>query len=636
MTTGSFGRPERSGRPDPRDHPRPPGRPGPPGRSAGPAWHVRVECGPEVGAGFLVSERHVLTCAHVVDHGDGATVALANSGRPEPLSARVVARGGWRGGGDPGDVAVLELDVPVSGVPAARFADPGDAHGRVGRDLVSYGFPEGFDEGTLAKYRPFAGQLIADEWVHLEAVSAHGQPLAAGFSGSAAVIEGTGLVAGMVTSIAADPEVRTGRMLPVQVLVRYWPPLADLVPTPGYDRAEKAALRDLVARVDEYGHAECPADELYAHAAGPLAPEPPPGGFGTLWDALWFLLSEVRARPDADPVARFADRLAAHVADPELRLGLRAWARGRTGDDRAGGTDRADGADRTGGADRTAAPDGGAAPGDVRPWSPILVEIDHSGADRGVYLVEVSACHDRGRRVVGTGKLPKRCVKSRVREWIGDAYWELEQDGRDLIAFVLPRAWLNEPVDRWPRAKGDTSPIGLFSPVVVMDLERRRDGALQRRLKEKWQLIERQRDGLELRAVACGDTRSLPLLGKLRKGCELAGFPGPPRAGAARKLLEAGLNAPSPALLWPRTGCRGDHAADDGPCPGSAFLRELARRIEGTPAAELPDAVMRLREEVAEAEAAGEDAHWARDLTLLWEDPRWFPETTGYRRSPTG
>ncbi|MFI6639875.1 trypsin-like peptidase domain-containing protein [Streptomyces sp. NPDC050504] len=631
MTSGSSGR---TGTP---------GRPGHPGGSAGPAWHVRVECGPEVGAGFLVSERHVLTCAHVVRYDDGATVALANSGRPEPLSARVVARGTWQRETDPGDVAVLELDAPVSGVPAARFADPGDAYARAGRDLVAYGFPVGFDEGALAKYRPFAGQLIADEWVHLEAVSGHGQPLAEGFSGSAAVIEGTGLVAGMVTSIAADPGVRTGRMLPVQVLVRYWPPLADLVPTPGYERAEKTELRELVARVEEYGHAECRADELYAHAAGGLAPEPPPGGFRTLWDALWFLLSEVSAGPDADPAARFAERLAAHVADPELRLGLRSWARGRTGG-RDGGARRSttgrtagDGTGGNGTAGNGTAGDGtpgGAAAGAVRPWSPILVEIDHSGADRGVYLVEVSACHDRGRRVVGTGKLPKRCVKPRVREWIGDAYWELAQDGRDLIAFVLPRAWLNEPVDRWPRAKGDTSPIGLFSPVVVMDLERRRDGALQRRLKEKWQLIDRQPAGLELRAVACGDTRSQPLLGRLRRGCELAGFPGPPRAGAARRLLEAGLNAPSPALLWSRTGCRGDHAAD-APCPGDEFLRELARRIEGTPAAELPDAVLRLREEAADAEASGEAAHWARDLTLLWEDPRWFPETTGYRRPPT-
>lgn len=79
-------------------------------------------------------------------------------------------------------------------------------------------------------YRAVRGPLIADEWVQLEAVAAHGQPLAGGFSGAAVALDGR--VVGMVTQIAGEPEVRVGRMLPTQVLARYWPELGERVPTP--------------------------------------------------------------------------------------------------------------------------------------------------------------------------------------------------------------------------------------------------------------------------------------------------------------------------------------------------------------------------------------------------------------------
>jgi len=153
---------------------------------SGAAWHTRIACGTEVGADFPVSARQVLTCAHVVRHSGTADVRVSFPNRAElgELTATVAVHGGWRGGDtDPGDLAVLELEHEVPLAPAV-FAPPGAEHGTPSPELVAYGFPRGYEEGTLALYRALPGPLIAGEWIQLEAVSGHGQPLAEGFSGA--------------------------------------------------------------------------------------------------------------------------------------------------------------------------------------------------------------------------------------------------------------------------------------------------------------------------------------------------------------------------------------------------------------------------------------------------------------------
>lgn len=171
---------------------------------SGAAWHARVECGREVGAGFLVSARRLLTCAHVVRWADRAPVTVTFPGRRElgELSGTVVVHGGWQeGAADLGDLVVLELDREVPLAPAV-FARPGTERTVPVPELIAYGFPKGYDEGMLASYRALPGPLISDEWVQLEAVTAHGQPLAAGFSGAALTLA-DGTVVGMVSAVAA-------------------------------------------------------------------------------------------------------------------------------------------------------------------------------------------------------------------------------------------------------------------------------------------------------------------------------------------------------------------------------------------------------------------------------------------------
>ncbi|PBC64225.1 hypothetical protein BKI49_11150 [Streptomyces sp. Tue6028] len=591
------------------------------------AWHARISCGRETGAGFLVTERHVLTCAHVVARSGTAEVRVRfGPGVPDGhdgdgLPAKVVAHGGWDGRDtDPGDVAVLELDRAVA-VEPARFAPPADAYGDPPRRLLAYGFPKRYEEGTLAEYRATADQLIAGEWVQLEAWAAHGQPLVPGFSGAAVTLADTGRVVGMVSAAARDPQIRNGRMLPAHVMARYWPRLGELIPTPEYGRAEKERLRELVqGRGPEFeGRPDCSPERLYSDAVGPFGPPLPARRFGSLWDAAWYLLSEV---PDTGAVARFATRLADFVEDAPARGALRAWP--------SRPQDRHPGPPRPGppAAHRPAA--------DRQPWSPILVEIAPSGSGDHHFLVEVSAYTGRHRRVVGSRALPADRVRGYALQRIDEAYHELEPEARELIAFVLPRRWLNTDVAHWQRSADDDSPLGSFAPLVVMDLERRRSGGLQHKLLQKWQRLDAQ-PAARLHRIGCGALGQDPvrLTIGLRRGADMVGFAAPPRAGGTRRLFQASLNAAVPVMFWPRTGCRGDHrGAAHEDCTGAAFLDRLAKHLADLPPSELPSHIHELREAAYAADAS--EPHWAYDLALLWEDPRCLPDPVGYLHSPVG
>lgn len=588
------------------------------------AWHARISCGRDTGAGFLVTERHVLTCAHVVARGgtDPVSVSFAHGGG-EAVGARVVAHGGWDGRDtDGGDLAVLELDRAVDLKPA-EFAAPDEAYGHPPRKLLAYGFPKHYDEGTLAEYRATADQLIAGEWVQLEAWAGHGQPLVPGFSGAAVTLADSGRVVGMVASAARDPGIRNGRMLPANIMARYWPRLGDLIPTPDYDGPQKERLRLLVEEAGRHGDLECSPQRLYEEAVTVFGPPPPPYGFTSLWDAAWYLLSEVS---DTKAAARFAERLADFVEDKPTRAALRFWPH--------------TGAEAVPGHMTGTAPGHGSSTGSgnghgahTHSWSPILVEIAPSGSGDDQFLVEVSAYTGDHRRVVGRRRLPADRVRAYALERIDEAYHALEPGARELLAFVLPRRWLNADVAHWQRSADDDSPLGAFAPLVVMDLERRRSGGLQHKLLQKWRDLDAQRSA-RLRRIGCGSVGqdAAKLTVSLRRGADVVGFGTPPRTDGTRRLFKAGLNAAVPVMLWPRSGCRGGPSHED--CRGAAFLDRLAEHLADLPPGELPSYVHELRETAYASESS--EPHWAYDLALLWEDPRCLPDPVGYQHSPVG
>lgn len=559
-------------------------------------WHARIECGGQVaGAGFLVTPTTVLTCAHVVQRESaGLTVTFTERPGSPAVPARVVARGGWAGGDtDPGDLAVLELAREVPIAPAA-LAPVDTAHGPTApRKLVVYGFPVGFDEGTLAEYRITSPQLINREWIQLEAWQPGGQALAPGFSGSAVTLVETGEVVGMVTAEGA-PGVRNGRMMPTEVMVRYWPGLEGLVPTSDHATADRARLRGLVERAVGAG-LECDPVRLYTASADRFDPLPPEEGFASLWSAALFVLCELDGPGAAGTVTRFADQLESLLRVP--------------------------------------AP---AAEPEAPEWAPILVELAHSGAGDDLVRVEVSAYSGGHRHPVDSDTVPQSRLRAYVQDRIEAAFRCLTPGADELIAFALPRDWLDWPVDRWECAPDDATPLGCLYPLVVTDHARRKTST-RHVLTRAWMRLDSS-PGAPVHRVECaGPEEPGRLRLRLRRpGACLAGFATAPASPRTRPHFDTSLTAPAPVIVWSRNGCGAGQDEDcggtAGPCTGKTFLDELDARLARVPPAELPRHVLALREE-----ADAEDGHWARDIQLLWDDPRCFTDphdTTAHVRSP--
>ncbi len=201
-------------------------------------WQVRVwnEAGRVSGAGVLISTRHVLTCAHVVDRQAAesgraapprATVQVDFPGKPGRgrLDARVLA-GGWFPVGEhgEGDVAVLELARDVAGIPPARLSAPSSYFDR---QVLVLGYPDDPPYGVWAEAR-LRGRN-GPRWVQLDALAVTGQRIERGFSGAGVVDSGSGDVVGIVVTELTNPVAKVAWMLPTETIAALWMPLGDRV-----------------------------------------------------------------------------------------------------------------------------------------------------------------------------------------------------------------------------------------------------------------------------------------------------------------------------------------------------------------------------------------------------------------------
>ncbi len=196
----------------------------------------RTADGYVVGAGFLVGERHILTCAHVV----AGALGLADDTPEKPqapvsldfprvaprqlLTARVVL---WRppraDGGD--DIAGLELDGnPPHGAQAAPLAQVEDLWEHSFR---AFGFPRGQDTGVWATGRLLGRQVT--NWVQIEDVKETGFSVEPGFSGTPVWDSQVEAVVGMVVAAEKRMNLKTAFAIPVDVLARSWPLLESLI-----------------------------------------------------------------------------------------------------------------------------------------------------------------------------------------------------------------------------------------------------------------------------------------------------------------------------------------------------------------------------------------------------------------------
>ena len=194
-----------------------------------------------VGAGFLVGDRHLLTCAHVVAEVLGIS---RNTQEPptgtiqldfpliapgQKVKAKVVF---WQPVNPPQvgeDIAGLHLeDAPPTGVSAVQLVTSSDYWGHSFR---IFGFPQGHDVGVWA-----TGELRdaqATEWIQMEAIQVPGYQVEPGFSGAPVWDDSLQGVAGMAIAAERKREgVKAAFMIPTKVLVQTWSLLSQGVQQP--------------------------------------------------------------------------------------------------------------------------------------------------------------------------------------------------------------------------------------------------------------------------------------------------------------------------------------------------------------------------------------------------------------------
>ncbi|WP_406455203.1 serine protease [Streptomyces sp. NBC_00876] len=225
-------------------------------------WRLRLRRGgadgPVCGAGVLLTQDRMLTCAHVVGEPDARMwVEFAENPGIPAVGARV-APGGWLPGLDGSsreDVAVLALDSPrPQAAPAPLGREP-----ERGREVWLGGYSQAFDDGMW-----LTGRISGThgQWVQIDA-GANAEVVRPGFSGAAVQTRDEGprteQVVGLVVSWRGDLELATpvendlafSYMIPIARIAELVPLVAELSGPDGWDRGLDRRLRDWFAGGDE-------------------------------------------------------------------------------------------------------------------------------------------------------------------------------------------------------------------------------------------------------------------------------------------------------------------------------------------------------------------------------------------------
>ena len=225
---------------------------------------IRAGNGRVIGAGFLVGERQVLTCAHVV--ADALGIQRSTQRTPpgdvpldfslvapdECLTAKVVY---WH---QMDDIAGLELPgEPPDGVQPTRLVQVDDPWGHM---FLTFGFPAGYDDGVWASGRILAQQAAG--WIQIEDVKQTGYFVAPGFSGGPVWDEQVRGVIGMIVGADRDPSVRAAYMVPAATLLSRWPELQLAAPRTPEPRDDGATGVFISHRSQDAARAERLAEAL--------------------------------------------------------------------------------------------------------------------------------------------------------------------------------------------------------------------------------------------------------------------------------------------------------------------------------------------------------------------------------------
>lgn len=300
--------------------------------------------GTPCGAGVLLDERHVLTCAHVVRHAHAEPGGRARGLRissvacdPEWQRTARVAPGTWVHTGDTrrGDVALLELDEPADcGTATALWRAPIS-----GGKVRVYGFPQAEPYGIWTDAELSGSGGRQGEWGQLSRVRTGSPWIEPGYSGAGVQAVGGefgGRIIGIVVRDYVDDDAKAAWMLPTETVVSYLPRIERLSGGGRANQLGPAAAEHLGGAADDVlGDALRLAltQELTRLLTGPWSGTVVVRTGGTTGTGTSWLVRLVRT---ADPAARatLSDaELAAAPGDTVLGLGAidAAYdARGRT------------------------------------------------------------------------------------------------------------------------------------------------------------------------------------------------------------------------------------------------------------------------------------------------------------------
>lgn len=190
-----------------------------------------------VGAGFLVSDEYILTCAHVVATALGidsdspqkptqeVEIDFLNIQLVEPLTAKVEFWLPVNPVNSPEDIAVLKLNksLPMPAQIASLSMTKCDLYDR---KFEACGFPEGMSRGVWAE--GVIKRYVDGNWIQLVGDQNTGYRLEEGFSGTPIWVKDLGVVGIAVAADKLRPEVKAAFMIPTELLFQAWDRLLEV------------------------------------------------------------------------------------------------------------------------------------------------------------------------------------------------------------------------------------------------------------------------------------------------------------------------------------------------------------------------------------------------------------------------
>ena len=217
-----------------------------------------------VGAGFLVTQYHLLTCAHVITAALGIVTNTQDSPTDiievdfpliapgQKVKAKVVFWQPVNPGQSKEDIAGLQIeDILPTGVSPVKLVITSDYWQHKFR---IFGFPQGHDTGVWADGE--LRDIQATRWIQIEAIKVPGYQIEPGFSGSPIWDESLQGVVGMAVAAEKKREgVKAAFMMPTTVLVETWDFLNQAIQqkpinsSPSLSRVQEIKARELNKRL---------------------------------------------------------------------------------------------------------------------------------------------------------------------------------------------------------------------------------------------------------------------------------------------------------------------------------------------------------------------------------------------------